>query len=165
MPRRRMVDEELILRFFSLHFERGQYRTPLKRFLNEFMRKYKDPNDSEILHFRSLFEKAVKTVHCLLGAAAFRITDAEGNTIEPIVNRALFDAQMLASLWTTSSPDSGDLVRMRRELSGLFADETFLDAIQRATGDRARTLKRLRETVNALTRAGIDMDVPYDLSR
>lgn len=165
MPRRRMVDEELILRFFSLHFELDQYRTPLKRFLNEFMRKYKEASDSDILQFRSIFEKTVTTVHQLFGKAAFRITDTDGNTIEPIVNRALFDAQMLASVWTTSSLEYVDFVSVKRELSRLFGDESFLDAIQRATGDRARTLKRLRETVNALTRAGINVDVPYDLSR
>jgi len=129
------------------------------------MRKYKDRNNSDILRFRSVFEKAVTTVHRLLGAAAFRIADADGNTIEPIVNRALFDAQMLASLWTTSSPEHVDIVRVRKELSSLFADESFLDAIQRATGDRARTLKRIRETVGALTQARVGIDVPYDLSR
>ena len=129
------------------------------------MRKYKEPSALDMLAFRSVFEKSITTVHQLFGKAAFRITDADGNTIEPIVNRALFDAQMLASVWTTSSRESVDFVGVKRELSRLFGDEPFLDAIQRATGDRARTLKRIRETVNALTRAGINVDVPYDLSR
>ena len=36
-PRRRMVDEEAILRFFAMRAGIGVYRTPLKKFLNVFM--------------------------------------------------------------------------------------------------------------------------------
>ncbi|MGH7048118.1 MAG: DUF262 domain-containing protein [Stellaceae bacterium] len=164
-PRRRMIDEELILRFFSLYFGLGQYRTPLKRFLNEFMRTSKNLNNADLTQFRSVFEKAVATAGCLFGEWAFRMTDKDGHTIEPVVNRALFDAQMLASVWTETDLKHIDPSRVRNEVSALFSDETFLDAIQRATGDRARTLKRIRETVTALTKAGLTIGVPYDLSR
>jgi uncharacterized protein DUF262 len=53
-PRRRMVDEELILRFFSLEARLAEYRTPLKRFLNDFMRDMRNSDEEEIerLHSR-----------------------------------------------------------------------------------------------------------------
>ncbi len=166
VPRRRMVDEELILRFFSLYFGLDQYRTPLKRFLNEFMDKFKDLHNSDTHQFRSVFQKAVSTANGVFGETAFRITDLDGKPTEPIINRALFDAQMLASAWVVTEIEQVDPQRAMREISELFgSDPFFMDSIQRATGDRARTLKRIRETVAALTRAGIRIDVPYDLSR
>jgi len=126
VPRRRMIDEELILRFFSLYFELDRYRTPLKRFLNEFMEKFKEAPDQKIQQFRSIFDKAVTTVERLFGERAFRIIDRDGNTIEPVVNRALFDAQMLASVWTTTKLDQANPSRIRREITELFSDESFL---------------------------------------
>jgi len=164
-PRRRMVDEELILRFFSLEARLGEYRTPLKRFLNDFMRDMRDSDEEEIERLHSKFVTTTKVVHALLGQAAFRITDAIGRRIEPAVNRALFDAQMLASGWVTTNLEDIDIVRVRRELAELFSSESFLDAIQRATGDRSRTLRRIRKTVGALERAGVKLKVPFDLSR
>jgi hypothetical protein len=164
-PRSRMVDEELILRFFSLDTGLGVYRTPLKRFLNDFMDNVRNAPAENIEVMRIKFNQTITMVSTLLGHAAFRITDPSGQKIEPAVNRALFDAQMLASAWITADVRDIDKQAVRRELAGLFHDETFLDAIQRATGDRARTLKRVRETVLALKRAEVSLDVPTDLSR
>jgi hypothetical protein len=72
---------------------------------------------------------------------------------------------MLSFLWMEG--DGGDLNSRAviREIARLFQDESFMDAIQRATGDRARTLKRIRDTVSALGRAGAEMQVPFDLAR
>jgi hypothetical protein len=72
---------------------------------------------------------------------------------------------MLGSRWVTTDLEDIDIAKVRRELAGLFSSETFLDAIQRATGDRSRTLRRIRETVGALERAGVRLEVPFDLSR
>lgn len=164
-PRRRMVDEEIILRFFALNSLLDKYRTPLKRFLNEFMSSSKDLASDAIEALRSKFEDTVSKVHSLLGMAAFRITDTSGKPVDPTVNRALFDAQMLACSWLTADLQSAEVKRVRKEVSHLFSDEAFLDSIQRATGDRARTLKRIRETVAALNRSGLSLEVPYDLSK
>ena len=165
VPRRRMVDEELILRFFSLDVRLGDYRTPLKRFLNDFMREMRNSDEDEIERLHAKFVTTTEIVNALLGQAAFRITDPTGRRIEPAVNRALFDAQMLASGWITTDLDDIEIVGVRRELARLFGSEPFLDAIQRATGDRSRTLRRIRETVGALQRAGVRLEVPFDLTK
>jgi hypothetical protein len=163
-PRRRMVDEEIILRFFALSSLLDKYRTPLKRFLNEYMGSLKDSGSDTIDALKTKFDNTVSKVNSLLGAAAFRITDALGKPVDPTINRALFDAQMLACSWLTDDQDC-DVKRVRKEVSHLFTEESFLDSIQRATGDRARTLKRIRETVAAFSRAGLSLQVPYDLPK
>ncbi len=164
-PRRRMVDEEIVLRFFALNDLLDKYRTPLKRFLNEYMNSSKDLDPDSIANLRAKFEKTISKVSRLVGPNAFRITDRKGKLIDKTVNRALFDAQMLACSWIGGGEASADPGRVRNEISGLFADELFLDSIQRATGDRARTLKRIRETVAALSRAGLSIEVPFDISK
>ena len=47
-PRRRMVDEEAILRFFAMRDGIGSYRTPLKKFLNDFMGKVRHSSAEQI---------------------------------------------------------------------------------------------------------------------
>lgn len=163
-PRHRMVDEELILRFFALRAELDKYRTPLKRFLNDYMEKAKKFGPNELENYQTIFDETTRTVAHLIGESAFRVTDRRGQTIEPAVNRALFDSQMLACSWVTSKLAQADVKRVKAELASLFADAGFLDSIQRATGDRTRILKRLRDTITALQEAGIRLAIPYDLS-
>jgi hypothetical protein len=164
-PRKRMVDEELILRFFALRALLDKYRTPLKRFLNDYMDGVKHATPEELASHAKIFADTVANVLKVIGKSAFRVTDHKGIPVEAAVNRALFDAQMLACSWIATSPDAAMTKRARQELAALFADEGFLDAIRRATGDRARTFKRIRETTSALERAGIGLEIPFDLAQ
>lgn len=164
-PRKRMVDEELILRFFALRANLDKYRTPLKRFLNNYMDGVKKSAPEGLTTLRAVFEDTVSIVLTLIGPNAFRVTDPNGKALEPSVNRALFDAQMLACSWIVGKVGDVDTKRVRQELAALFADASFLDAIRRATGDRARTLKRLRETVSGLKKASVSLKVPFELTK
>lgn len=62
MPRRRMIDEELILRFFALHENLKAYRPPLKRFLNTYMQSAKDADDEYVSFLRQLFNTTISRV-------------------------------------------------------------------------------------------------------
>jgi len=112
--------------------------------------------------FRQVFERSIANVSALIGGSAFRVTDSKGKALEASVNRALFDAQMLACSWIEGDIDEIDSKLVRHELGNLFSDDAFLDSIRRATGDRARTLKRLRETVGALDNAGAEIQVAFE---
>jgi hypothetical protein len=163
-PRKRMVDEELVLRFFALRERLVHYRPSLKRFLNSFMNDVKDATEEELAAYRDTFDRAIKAVERLIGQRAFRMTNAKGELLETTVNRALFDAQMLTCSWV-SSVKGASKGRVGEELTLLASSSEFMDAIQRATGDRSRTLRRVRDTVQALRNAGLQIDVPIDLSK
>lgn len=165
LPRKRMVDEELILRFFALRERLGKYKTPLKRFLNDYMNDSRTVDQDILDSLRAAFESTISTVEKVFAQAAFRNTDIDGNPLESTVNRALFDAQMLACSWADAKISAAQVVKARKAMAKCFGDEDFLDAIQRATGDRARTFKRLRDTVSSLTTAGIDVTVPFDITQ
>jgi hypothetical protein len=164
-PRKRMVDEELILRFFALRSRIDAYRPPLKRFLNDYMALSREFTVATLEANKQLFERTVAHVYVLLGPRAFRVTDENGRVLEKFVNRALFEAQMVAVSWIEGHIADDAPVHVRREFARLFADAEFLDAIQRATGDRSRTLRRLRDTVTALRQANLDLLVPFDLAK
>jgi hypothetical protein len=161
-PRRRMVDEEAVLRFFAMQANLSKYRTPLKKFLNEYMGCVRNSSSEEIGQLRQIFQLAVTRVQELLGSGAFRVLNSRGQPAETTVNRALLEAQLLACSWLkrNSSPSQ---TAVKHEVANLFKIDQFNDAIQRATGDRTRTLLRVREMVRAIERAGGALSVPHNL--
>ena len=161
-PRRRMVDEEAILRFFAMREEIGTYRTPLKKFLNQFMDKVRRATADQIAEYTRVFQYATQRAATLLENSAFRLLGHNGEPQESAVNRALLEAQLLACSWIAAESNPAPN-NVKQAIARLFRGEEFIDAVQRATGDRARTLRRARDTVEALRAAGAKVDVPYDL--
>ncbi len=160
-PRPRMVDEELILRFFALRDAIVTYQPPLLRVLNEFAMANRHAGKRRIAELRNLFVASAEAVADLLGTLAFRRFTRDGRLLERAPNRALFDAQMLAASWLNTS----DLPLFRpalvESLASLFeSDEVFLDSIRRATADRTRTLYRLHGVVAAFRKAGLTVEPP-----
>ncbi len=163
IPRRRMVDEELVLRFFALRSRLDKYQPSLKIFLNDYMKSQAAASDGTLSELRNVFSGTVTRIQEALGPGAFRLTDSTGTPIERGVNRALFDAQMLPFSWVTDQGVSGFRNRILAELAVLYRDQVFLDSIRRATGDRARTMTRVRGVKEALERAGLNLSIPYEL--
>jgi hypothetical protein len=163
VPRRRMVDEELILRFFALRDGLDTYQPSLKIFLNDYMRKMQDADERILSELRAVFQLTVRRIMTTLGSSAFRLTDLKGEPTERTLNRALFDAHMLVFSWVTDDNVAGYRQNILRSLATLYEDEEFLDSIRRATGDRARTMTRVRGVAVALKRAGLNLSIPYEL--
>lgn len=160
-PRKRMVDEEFILRFFALTAELPSYRPPLKKFLNEYMRKVQDASKRQTTVLHDRFMSVVAPINEVWGSTAYRSTDPSGHATERAPNRALFDAQMIA---VDLVRDKDAIANSRREIIGEFAalyrQESFVDSISLATGDRSRTFFRIAQAVEALERAGLAVEKP-----
>ena len=71
--RKRMVDEEAILRFFARRDRLSTYRTPLKKFLNDYMRDMRASNVAALLGTRQVFETTVAHANSIFGSSAFRV--------------------------------------------------------------------------------------------
>lgn len=155
-PRKRMVDEEFLLRFFALRAGLMDYRPPLKKFLNEYMRGVQSADDETLDELSAVFRSTVKRIRSVWGSNAFKVTDRRGRTSDRTPNRALFDAQMLAFSWLTpraSVTKNRDAII--RAFATLYKDDDFMDSISLATSDRSRTLSRVRAAVGALDAAGL----------
>ena len=153
-PRPRMLDEELILRFFALATNYSNYRPPLKRFLNNFMSSVRHNNAAKIAISEQLFQITIDRVKNILGSSAFRLIDAQGNPQERTINRSLFDAHMLIFSWLDDEP-LVDRSLLLRNLADLYNQPAFSDLIGRSTGDRSRTRMRVRQLVSAISASGL----------
>jgi len=170
-PRKRMVDEELVLRFLALRDQLAKYRPPLKRVLNDYMNANKNASQDWLSERRHAFETTMARIAEILGSQAFRLIDANGRPLrdrsgKPLprgVNRALFDAQALAFSWVTQPIAATHRRTVVAAVSTALSDDQTQDATRRATGDRKRILLRLGAMVGALTNAGLQVDVPISL--
>lgn len=158
-PRKRMVDRELIVRFFAMAANLNEYRPPLVRFLNNYMNGAKSAPEEVVEESRQLFHTTISKVAKTLGGTAFRATDPNGDVIDGQLNRALFDAQMMAFSYTS---DEGPRItaKVKKTVATVYEDPLFLDAIRRATGDRSRTFRRIRKYGLKLQEAGFNIDIP-----
>jgi hypothetical protein len=170
-PRKRMVDEELVLRFLALRDRLHRYRPPLKRVLNEYMNENRNASATWLKQHHDVFESTMLHIAEILGSQAFRLIDAKGRPLRdaagrPLprgVNRALFDAQALAFSWLSKPIPPGQRSAVVASISRALADEQTQDATRRATGDRKRIFLRLNAMVDALKACGVTLDVPFDL--
>ena len=162
-PRKRMVDEELILRFFALKDDYDIYKTPLKRFLNEYMDKHKHEGHDWLKEQKSVFVRTITKINQVFGHYAFRVADEKGIPIEQSLNRALYDAQMLTFSWLDNQSITVIKAKILKELASVYKVRDFQEAIGRATNDRARLRLRVRSTAEALRRAGCKMTIPFEL--
>lgn len=171
-PRRRIVDEELILRWFAMFDELERYRAPLKRFLNEYMDKNKDQEPDWLNHREAEFANTMQRIYRIIGDRAFRLIDADGNALndsegKPFprsVNRALFDAQATAFSWVNSCPGEVNTRAVIRSIGEVLERNNFQEAVRRATGNRARLFLRVRLMAEALQNANLRLDIPFDLT-
>ena len=170
-PRRRMVDQELVLRFLALRDSLAEYRPPLKRTLNDYMYAHRDPDEGRLAERRQTFSDTMSALATVLGGQSFRLIDRLGNPLrdergKPLprgVNRALFDAQALAFSWLKEPIPPNRRTAVVRQISEALTNDATQDAMRRAIGDRKRILHRVRAIVSALKIAQIEVDAPVVL--
>lgn len=161
-PAKRMVDEELVLRFIALDEDYPDYKPPLKRFLNDFMQRHQNPTDAWLRKKADLFRDTVGKVRAAFGPATFRIANGQGQPLEGTVVRALFDAQMLTFAHVPESDPRPYRAEIARKMAPLFHDDEFIDVLRRATGDRSRLRFRVERVVEAISQAGLVVQIPLE---
>lgn len=107
----RKKDEEIILRFLALHNALDDYRSPMKRFLNDFSEVHRDWNEGAGPPFPAQFRGAVRAIAEAIGRRAFRP--------ERALNVAVADAVLCGvahRLETDHAPDDSEWVSAWEEL-------------------------------------------------
>ena len=131
-PSKRMKDEELILRFFSIYYELDKYRKPMNEFLSDFMARNRHLKSIQRDELKALFINAIRDVKNKIGFRAFR---PKRN-----LNMAAFDAilYVLAKYPNDLKPD------LPAELEKLFNDLAFVKAITGGTTDEDTLQSRVK---------------------
>ena len=68
----RLKDQELVLRFLALYHGGDKYESPMKEFLNRFMRSHRNMRQRDLSDYRSDFTTAIDFVMRTAGRRAFR---------------------------------------------------------------------------------------------
>lgn len=151
--RRRMVPEELVLRFFALNDRLASYRPPLRQFVNAYMRYRRSaPLDQAE---EELFIDCVGVSLEVFGQNAFSVPDRTG-AVHNTINKALFDAVMISLAMADRGIVRDKGAELKSFIPHLLADEEFRGTLGRATADRKRVFARIRAVSLALKGHGVE---------
>jgi hypothetical protein len=157
-PHKRMVDRELILRFFAFwHNTYLRYEPPMKSFLNNEMSRFRNLNEEEKEKMRKLFKKSIDLTETVFGENSFRRfqvgneTDPNGMWEKRKINKALFDIVMYGFVDYEKHQIVPNSDAIREELIWLMThDQEFIDSITLSTNDKSRVLTRFEKWLGAL---------------
>jgi hypothetical protein len=151
---KRMKSQELILRFFALHNNFDNYSQPLSGFLNEYLSINRNIGAKEQLKYKTLFLNTVKKVDHLFGNLAFKFIDTKrGDFKLKQFNAALFDAAMLGinnAQIDVLKMSSKEINSFLAKYKTLFANEDFINSINRATTNKNSIIFRVNTLVELL---------------
>ena len=138
---RTLKDEEMILRFLALFFDRKNYKRPMERFLNDFTSKVKagKGGDPSIEQCRALFEKTILVAHSAFDDRAFRI--------EKALNVAVFDSVMVGIAESLRNAPELPPEKFKEACDRLFGDRRYLELVSRATADEKNVEERISLSV------------------
>ena len=130
----RKRDEELLLRFFALFFRSDEYASPMKSFLNRFMKQNQHLDNYTADEIRALFESTVTTILEKIGDRAFKRVRT--------VNAALLDSLMIGiARRLRDGPVESDL---KEQYQLLRSNDAFESAISSSTADTEKVRERIR---------------------
>jgi len=153
----RMLDVERVLRFFAFcdRSERN-YKAPLKKFLNDYMKSKQDIEENEIETKKELFKKSVELCQTVFGNVSYRRVFAGGEDnpngyIDDSLNQGIFDIQM----YDFMEYSKRDIVPKAQVIKDAFIDlvtsnEKFIETIEIGTYGTNQVKKRTEMWINKL---------------
>lgn len=130
----RLKEEELILRFFALYFEKDNYQKPLKGFLNKFMASNRNFEKYSKDDLNTVFTNTLKYFADNLNNKSFRIGGP--------LNAAAFDAYMVAVAEKLKRGDL-DYNNFRDAYFTLLDNSKFIETTKGGTSDDKQLKERL----------------------
>ena len=150
-PDKRLADEEMILRFYSFQIQGlKEYRTPLKNWLNETVRRGRRLGESEISHLKTIWNKAIAA-----SLVWFEPSECFRRPGGKAINRALFDLTMFTAARTGQERAVEKHAEFRSVYGALLSDEEFQDLISRSVDHKKRTDRRFELWTQAMTQIGL----------
>lgn len=137
----RFKDHELILRVLALFEKAGEYRRPLKQFLNAYLaaNRYRSAEDSREL--AEAFREAVRRIRLCIGPRAFR-------PVRPL-NAAVLDSTLVGVMRQVTRDGGHDCEAMARAYNQLIANPEYSEATSSSTAAEETVQLRLRLATEA----------------
>jgi hypothetical protein len=138
---RRMKEQELILRFYTLYYGYTDYKKILKSYMNNFMsinRKLEIHSGQEL---GALFSDSIKTIHEALGDNAFRT----GNRM----NAAIYDSVMIGVARRLQDNPNPNLNLLEVKYNWLIIQEDYKGFIESGTSSESSVKGRINKSIEA----------------
>lgn len=149
-PHKRMTDVEFVLRFVSFYKKTYiNYKSPIKKFLNDTMRENAHIDEEDKKRIRNAFHTAVTNLNYLLGENSFRRFKSSNNNDwaweKNRVNAALFDVLMdsMARIETPVLMRHLDAIR-EAFIDLMVTNQAFVDSIMIQTSDTTVVNRRFK---------------------
>lgn len=139
---RRMKEQELLLRFFTLYFNYESYKKIFKSFLNSFMSENRNLELYTADEISTLFNNTIELIHSSIGSNAFRT----GNRL----NAAIFDAVMVGVTKRLMS-NKGDIdkAKLKTQYEWLLTQVDFLSFVESSTSSESSVKGRIEKSIQA----------------
>ncbi len=149
-PDKRMKDVELALRFASFyHSTYLKYKSPMKRFFNQDMDRYKNISDADSVDLHASFKNSINIITSLFGESAFKRfyigndTNHNGTWESQQFNSSLFDVLMGVFHDKNKNQVYATLDSLREGIIDLMTtNHDFIDAITLGTSEVSKVQKR-----------------------
>ena len=138
---KRLKDIELILRFFAFFEKFEEYQSPMKHFLNDYMKSRRNNCADELAPLKVVFENTFRFVRETLGDRPFRP--------ERSLNTAVYDAVSSALALKLQSDSPLDGAVTRSQYKKLLSNKRFIEGFDQATADPENVKKRFEEARTA----------------
>lgn len=154
-PNTRMVDAERILRFFAFcDISERNYKSPLKKFLNDYMEKKKNIIDVEMEEKKKLFKKCVELCQQVFGDVSFRryyVYENEEGKTDKKINEGLMDIQLYGFKEYEKRDISGKEQVIRDAFIDLITtDKQMIESIEKGTYGTPQVKLRTEKWLNKL---------------
>ena len=136
----RLKDQELILRFLALYYDREHYQSPMKEFLDRFLQKHRSPTAAWLAKSQNVFENTIENIYKALGRQAFRRNRA--------FNAAVFDA---VSVGVAERLEKIEIVRPENlavAYNKLLENEAFDESVTKATANEVNLQTRIQKAID-----------------
>ena len=137
----RLKEQELILRFLSLLYDRENYEKPLKGFLNSFMSKNQHLEKISKEEFTKTFTNTFDFIVRAVGTKPFRI--------KRNLNLGAFDSISIAVAERLKKGEITNRTAFVEKYSDLIEKPEFISAVQGGTSDEKNVEKRINLAIKA----------------
>jgi hypothetical protein len=142
----RLRDQELVLRIIALFLDSGNYKRPLKKFLNDFSAINREATSPSLVRARQLFEAATDKILASAGRESIRLRGAQ-------VTAALTEAIIAGLMFRLSTPSADPTQEaILNAITNLKHNDDLTVSFTRSTADEEQLTKRLNAAKEAFAR-------------
>lgn len=154
----RMRDIEFILRFFALNSPEfdalTQENISLKKFLNQFLGKFANLTDTQIVNYRDRFTTCINFIFKNIGANAFNnISSTIPGKFSPNFSPTIFDSITIATDQLTREGFNFQTETIQENRNELLHDEEYKFCITKETMRKDAIQKRIQKVKSLLYKA------------